>query len=144
MGDVAASKKVQAENITVECYCWLVDGWSPFWADVSSGSTVTEGKMLKKEEESVVSRLAEFSKGIDKDKVERIQAQARMSLLEGYREYIYLALNFFAFYGYLVCIVVFYYNDERDQPDYVRSMLLWMPNGDVDSWECRGRFHVDS
>merc|ERR1712029_354594 len=41
-----ASKKVQAENITVECYCWLVDGWSPFWADVSSGSTVTEGKML--------------------------------------------------------------------------------------------------
>lgn len=132
---IAASKKlseIQVKNITVEQYSWLVDGWSPFWDGGSSGSVAAEGKMATKEEEAVASKLAVFSKKIDKDISDRIVAQSRISLFEGYREYVYLVLNFFAFYGYLACIIVYYYQDESAQPDFIRSMLLWMPNGDAD------------
>lgn len=132
---IAASKKLSLsdmETITVEQYSWLLGGWSPFWAEGSSGSVVAEGKLMAKEEEAVASKLASFSKKIDQDISDRILAQSRICLFEGYREYLYLVLNFFAFYGYLVGIIVFYYQEESDQPEYIRSMLLWMPNGDAD------------
>ena len=120
------------EYITVEQYGWLVDGWAPFWAEGATTDAAAEGKMLNKEEEAIASKLAAFSKKIDSDVADRINAQARMALFEGYREYLYLVLNFFAFYGYLVCIVVFYYQDEGAQPEYIRAMMGWMPNADAD------------
>ncbi|KAL7526704.1 hypothetical protein ACHAXR_001610 [Thalassiosira sp. AJA248-18] len=132
--EVAASKKLSnIENITAEQYSWLVvDGWSPFWAEGASGIVGAEEKMLTKEEESVASKLSAFLKKIDQNTVDMIRAQARISLFEGYREYVYLVLNFFAFYGYLVSILVFYYQEETAQPDYIRAMMLWMPNADAD------------
>ena len=133
--EIKSSKKlgsVPFETITVEQYSWLVDGWSPFWAEGTSTSTVAESKQLTKEEEAVASKLVSFSKSIDGDVVERIEAQSRIALFEGYREYVYLILNFFAFYGYLACIVAYYYNDESAQPQYVRALLLWLPNTDAD------------
>jgi hypothetical protein len=131
---IAASKKLSPGTIfiSVEEYGWLVDGWSPFWTTGDSTSVAAEGKMLTKEEEAVASKLASFSKKIDADVVDRIRAQSRIALFEGYREYVYLVLNFFAFYGYLVCVLVFYYEDEKTQPDYIKAMLLWMPNADAD------------
>jgi hypothetical protein len=131
--EIAASKKgMDVESITIEQYSWLVDGWSPFWTEGSSDSISAEEKMLTKEEEAVASKLTAFSKKIDQDVADRIRLQSRISLFEGYREYIYLILNFFAFYGYFVCIVVFYYQEESVQPDYIRAMLLWKPNGEAD------------
>lgn len=131
--EIAASKKgMDVESITIEQYSWLVDGWSPFWTEGSSDSIAAEEKMLTKEEEAVASKLIAFSKKIDQDVADRIRLQSRISLFEGYREYIYLILNFFAFYGYFVCIVVFYYQEESAQPDYIRAMLLWNPNGEAD------------
>ena len=128
---IAASKKLSdVESITVEQYSWLVGGWSPFWTDGTSVGA--EEKLLSKEEEAVASKLASFAKKVDSDVTDRILAQSRICLLEGYREYIYLILNFFAFYGYLCCIIVFYYPEESAQPDYIRSMLFWMPNADAD------------
>ncbi|KAL7547721.1 hypothetical protein ACHAWF_010996 [Thalassiosira exigua] len=130
---LSAIKKLSSvENVSVEQYSWLVGGWSPFWAGGSSGFVAAEEKMVAKEEEAVASKLVAFSKKVDQDTIDRIRAQSRISLFEGYREYVYLILNFFAFYGYLVCIIVYYYQEEGSQPDYIRSMLLWMPNGDAD------------
>jgi len=130
---IASSKKLlDSKTITVEQFSWLVDGWSPFWAEGVSGSIVAEGKMLLKEEESVASKLSAFSKKIDVNISDRILAQSKISLFEGYLEYVYLILNAFAFYGYLCCIIVFYYEDVKAQPDYIRTMLLWMPNADAD------------
>ena len=127
----AKNNKVQdITNITTEQYGWLVDGWSPFWAD--GDSDLAEDKLLTKEEEGVATKLIAFAKNVDQDIVDRIKAQSRIALFEGYREYVYLVLNFFAFYGYLVCIIVFYYQEEADQPEYIRASLGWMKNDDVD------------
>ena len=129
---ISAAKKLPSDSVlTVEQYSWLVDGWSPFWSDGSSSSSAEE-KMLTKEEEAVASKLVALSKSVDQDTVNRIQAMSRIALFEGYREYVYLIINCFAFYGYLACILVFYYEDESTQPEYIRTMLLGMPNSDAD------------
>ncbi|EED95264.1 predicted protein [Thalassiosira pseudonana CCMP1335] len=122
-------------NVTVEQYSWLVDGWSPFWAEGSSGSAMdvaAEEKMLEKEEEAVASRLGALSKNVGPDIAPRIRHESRIALFEGYREYVYLVLNFFAFYGYFASILVFYFDDESKQPEYIRALLLQLPNADAD------------
>jgi hypothetical protein len=129
------AKKVspsQIEKITVEQYSWMVDGWSPFWTEASNSTVGAEEMMLAKEEEAVATHIAAFLKKVDSDTVGRIAIESRISLFEGYREYLYFILNFFAFYGYMVCIVVFYFPDEATQPQYIRSMLFNMSNADVD------------
>ena len=40
---------------------------------------------------------------------------------EGYREYLYFILNFIAFYGYLMGIIV-YYVEEENEPSGIRSL----------------------
>jgi len=115
-------------GIAVEEYGWLVGGWSPFWTGVSSDPNA-ESKLLAKEEEAV---STSFSRRIDVDVVDGILARSRVSLLEGYRECLYLVLNFFAFYGYLACILVYYHPDEISRPGYVRSMLFGMRGADAD------------
>lgn len=124
--------EADAAKLSVEEYGWLVGEWSPFWAEGTSGLVVAEGRMLTKEEEAVASRLDALSKGIGPDVVEGIRRRARRTLLEGYREYVYLVLNSFAFYGYLACIITVYYDNEDLQPEYIRAMLMWMKNGDAD------------
>eukprot|EP00569_Conticribra_weissflogii_P003689 CAMPEP_0171328494 /NCGR_PEP_ID=MMETSP0878-20121228/688_1 /TAXON_ID=67004 /ORGANISM="Thalassiosira weissflogii, Strain CCMP1336" /LENGTH=383 /DNA_ID=CAMNT_0011828347 /DNA_START=17 /DNA_END=1168 /DNA_ORIENTATION=+ len=123
------------QNITVEQYSWLVDGWTPFWASGSSGKKEdidAEAKMLTKEEESVAHQLAKAMKKVDADTAERIRAQSKVSLFEGYREYLYFIINFFAFYGYAVSILVYYFQDEKSQPEYIRALFLWLPNDHAD------------
>lgn len=119
------------QSITVEQYTWMVDGWAPFWTK-GSADHGAEDKMLEKEEEAVAVQIAAFSKKIGSDVSERIVHESKIALFEGYREYIYLLLNFFAFYGYMVCILVFYFQDEESQPAYIRAMLFYLPNGDAD------------
>jgi hypothetical protein len=122
-----------ARGITVEEYGWLVPGgWSPFWARGASNPVVSESKLLTKEEEDVASNLSSFVIRIDDDVVDGILARSRISSFEGYREYVYLALNFFAFYGYFACILVYYHPDESSRPEYVRGMLFGMKGADAD------------
>ena len=116
-------------GIAVEEYGWLVGGWSPFWSTGVSSDPNAESKLLAKEEEAV---STSFSRRIDVDVVDGILARSRVSLLEGYRECLYLVLNFFAFYGYLACILVYYHPDEISRPGYVRSMLFGMRGADAD------------
>mmetsp|Transcript_8972 Transcript_8972/g.15593 ORF Transcript_8972/g.15593 Transcript_8972/m.15593 type:complete len:369 (-) Transcript_8972:324-1430(-) len=113
------------QRLTVEEYSWLVGGWAPFWSTGASESISAEGKMLTKEEEAVASKIGSFSKKIEQDVVDNIRRNAKVSVFEGYREYVYLILNFLAFYGYFAGIVAFYYEEESTQPDYVKAMLLW-------------------
>lgn len=83
--------------------------------------------------EAVANKLEALSKSIDQDSIStRLLSQSRIASFEGYRGYVYLILNFLAFYGYLVCITVYYYQDESAQPDYIRAMLFWKSNADAD------------
>jgi len=132
---VSSKNKMESvESITVEQYSWLVDGWSPFWKGGPSASVTpaTGEKMITKEEEAVASKLATLSTNVSEEITDRLHQSAKRSLLEGYREYLYLLINFFAFYGYLACILVYYFNDESQQPDYIRAILFWLPNADAD------------
>jgi len=122
------------KSITVEEYDWLVGGWTPFWTNstTSSSDSSIETRLLSKEEEVVTSNLTSFTRRIDDDVIDNILARSRISLFEGYREYIYFILNFFAFYGYLVCILVYYHPIEASRPVYVRHMLGGMKSADAD------------
>jgi len=43
-----------------------------------------------------------------------------------------MVLNFIAFYGYLLGILVFYFQDEPQQPTVVKRALLGMDNSSAD------------
>jgi hypothetical protein len=122
------------KRITVEEYDWLIGGWTPFWTNstTSSSDVSIETKLLTKEEEAVSSNLTSFTRRIDDDVIDNILTRSRISLFEGYREYIYFILNFFAFYGYLVCILVYYHPNEESRPGYIHTMLGGMKSADAD------------
>lgn len=122
--------EIDVKNITVEEYDWLIGGWTPFWAKGVTDSA--EEKLLMKEEEEVASNLGSFTRRIDDDIIDGIFARSRISLFEGYREYVYLILNFCAFYGYLACILVYYHPNEGTRPEYARAMLGGMKSADAD------------
>lgn len=130
-------------------------GWKPFW-DAGFGlyhvlDEAKETKLMEQEKILIKQRLESIvgtSKDDNKAKQMSIQKQqsvvaqsVRKSMLfEGYREYLYLILNTIAWYGYGVCIVVYYYPDELKQPDWMRLLLLNFSNDDV---EWRGNFAGD-
>jgi hypothetical protein len=61
--------------------------------------------------------------------------------LEGYREYVYFVMNCVAFYGYLVGIIVYYWEDEMKQPAWIQQGLLLGMNNTHADWH--GNFAGD-
>lgn len=127
----------EVDGLTVEEFGWLTSDdltTSPlFWTngDVSS-SVAADAKVLTKAEEAVVSKLEQLAKSVDPQVAETLLVKSKVSRFEGLREYVYLVLNFFAFYGYATCIIVYYFQKEEEQPSFMRSMLLHLPNADAD------------
>lgn len=117
---------------------WLNKGWKPFWVSpaASKFDVMAEEKMLLKEMEIVKKTVQNATEPeniiMTKEDVEVVKVAGRTSRLEGYREYIYFLFNFIAFYGYLLGIVVYYFDDEEKQPDYVKSLKFGYNNGDAD------------
>lgn len=66
------------------------------------------------------------------EKAKELLAQVRATRMEGYREFFYLVVNAIAFYGYLVGIIVYYWDDEVSQPVWIKRLLLNMTNSDAD------------
>ena len=124
-----------------------VAGWVPFWdagvgvlAAVDSSS---EEKEVAAEVARVQDHLEQLVGGDDRDKdggrqehiaekANELLAKVRIYRLEGYREFLYLLLNSIAFYGYMVGILVFYWQKEDEQPLWLRRGLLYMNNSDAD------------
>jgi len=125
------------DGLTVEKFGWLSaddnDASPLFWTngDVSS-DVATDGKMLSKAEDAVATKLAKLAKTVDPQVAESILVKSEVSRFEGLREYGYLVLNFFAFYGYAACILVYYFQNEETQPSFIRAALLHLPNADAD------------
>lgn len=123
--------------LTVEEFGWLSaddNGTSPlFWTDGDvPNDVVTDGKMLTKAEDSVATKLSKLAKTVDPQVAENLTIKSELSRFEGLREYLYLVLNFFAFYGYGACILVYYFQDEKTQPSFLKAALLHLPNTDAD------------
>ena len=133
------SGKVTADDVDLSSLEALT-GWLPFW-DAGVGpfepAPKNEDKLMSKETASIQRALDDIlgsDKKDDKDEkarkaklrdtAEQLLEKARITRLEGYREFLYLVLNAIAFYGYLVAIIVFYYDNEETQPYWIRQYAL--------------------
>jgi hypothetical protein len=101
--------------------------WVPFWLERDG-----DKKAISEETDLVQRTLQIYRGGKDdgekEDKirqstlegiVERLRKDAHTTKMEGYRELVLFALNFVAFYGYLMGIVCFYL-DEANEPAWMK------------------------
>jgi hypothetical protein len=133
-------------TMQLSTFCVLTD-WSPFWtAGVGLFETYTdedEAEQVRAEIDYVNDQLNNIvgEKADLTYMVDDLFVAAKITKLEGYREFVYFILNAVAFYGYLLGIVVYYFGDELKQPALVRHLKLGMTNSDAD-W--RGNFTGDA
>lgn len=141
------STKLTAKDMGVTSLDVLSD-WKPFWSSgvdlLDTHDTSTEDKQMEVEKQMIVKVIQsivgkekdEDKKGVSSaelsERADELLADAKITRLEGYREYLYFVINLVAFYGYLVGILVYYFNNEEEQPTYVRKLLLGMNNSDAD------------
>lgn len=127
-----------------------LSGWLPFWDSGTSAfetsSAEIDTKNMNSEKVKLVGILNTLgveskTKGEKEEKIARenlkakageLKSSVRVTVWEGYREFIYLILNALAFYGYLVGIIVYVWDDEQHQPTSVRALLLNMENSHAD------------
>ncbi len=134
--------KDMQQFLTLDAYTLLVikgdTGWKPFWTEgAQSGIDAdAEEKMFTKEIEALEVNLKSFvsSDGaiVTADKASAIESMAKGSVLEGYREYVYFLFNLIAFYGYLLGVVAFYFDDEENQHVAIKHLKLGYSNADAD------------
>lgn len=136
-----------------------LSGWLPFWdagvMDWWNYDAQEEEEKMKLEVQEVQKILHDIlgttqAKKEDGDEEKRLQTQnlrateleglAQVTRSEGYREYMYFMLNAIACYGYSLCIIVYYWPEEIEQPYWLRWSLLHMQN-DLADW--RGNFAGD-
>jgi len=135
----------------------LSDG-EPFWnstvSPFNNADPSEQAKQMKAEQatfQAVIDTFVESS-GNDKDgeKESKIRADKAAELLDavlvtrlaGWREYVYLVLNTVAFYGYGLCILVYYFPesgvDSKDnivpiqQPQWVERLKFGLSDADAD------------
>ena len=136
------------EIINAETFGWVQNGgWCPFWTECSSLSVdITEGKMLAKEVEKVQNiihaLLTDEKKSENKNikivqqaakaATEKLEAEAERQEWEGYLEYAFFVLNFIAFYGYLLGVVCYYYQEHELHGSYTGMLKFGFSNNDAD------------
>jgi len=129
---------VETRWLTFETYNLLLgDDWNPFWAkgDVSSVDRMAEGKMFEKEIELLKSNVKSFTESeviMDSKTAARLEKRAETFKWEGYREFGSLIFNCFAFYGYAMALVSYYFDDEETQPGYIKNCKFGYSNMDAD------------
>jgi hypothetical protein len=132
--------------------------WVPFWSARCSGSNYVKfrglnediqlladeilkvqtmlddmtGATSAKKKADDVAAMNKLRDQIQKDVATAIQPMIAITRWEGYREYIYFVLNTVAWYGYGMCIVVYYWPKVLQQPDWIRILLLYFDNDDAD------------
>lgn len=123
-------------------------GWSPFWTeDIKGGLSDAELKTkLLDETEAVHKSIISFTGTKNTSKTTKLFDATELthaafySRMEGLREFLYFVLNFIAFYGYLLGVLVYYYDDDENDPTHISLTKLFMTNKDAD-W--RGNFIGD-
>lgn len=132
-------------------------GWVPFWdagvdPALAAPDPKEEEKLIEKEFAIVTSKIKEIlgdpanndgkakddskekaRKQLQQEKAEELIVRSKVTRWEGYREYLYFVINAIAFYGYLLSVIVFYFDDEDNKPHTVRYVLMHMGN-EVADW----------
>mmetsp|Transcript_19915 Transcript_19915/g.43276 ORF Transcript_19915/g.43276 Transcript_19915/m.43276 type:complete len:401 (+) Transcript_19915:112-1314(+) len=157
--DVVVAGKKDAFNptyVNVTRYEFMEPGWVPFFeggitpfssptkADEESNKIAQETKQVEQTLNLWFATDTDTAKDDSKEKDAKIRTEAienavatmNKSLSElstkGYREFLYLVLNFVAFYGYLMAIVGFYYPDDDFQPNWIKAMKFGYDNNFAD------------
>lgn len=141
---LTSGKGVSEETLNAETYEWLVmDGWSPFWKDEYGAFEPlpkNEAENLDEETKKLNTTLTalttkskqhELATTLNKT-ASRLEPEIWMLRMEGYREFLYLVINWIAFYGYMLSILVYYYDEEEYQPTHVWSLKMGQKNEDAD------------
>lgn len=134
--------KVPAVILTDDTFAVLLQkGWTPFWAGKSSLDDDDEEQEITKEVSNLVAELEAWTNEKDntamkatiKETAARLDADAVTTRYQAYREIFYFLLNFVAFYGYMIGVLVYYKNaEDHEQPIYVRGLKLGLSNNDAD------------
>lgn len=114
--------------------------WKPFWTKPamaqSSLDVMADDKVLEKECEKIEQDVDEKSKPevilLDGNQVQELECTVRTLRMEGYRESLYFLFNFIAFYGYMLGILTYYFDEEKDQHYIVRQLKLGHSNKDAE------------
>jgi F0F1-type ATP synthase assembly protein I len=137
-----------AKDIGLDTFEYLTE-WKPFWEKGASMREVFDAehelKLMQAETSKVQSLLFDIvgkekdekekeSKIRQREKVQDLLDAVKVTKVEGYREFFYLMLNSIAFFGYLMGIVTYYYDDELKQPWFVQNALLLGMNNTVADW----------
>ena len=148
-------KKTAAEQLLgYETYCWIREGgWSPFWEKPATSPRA--GKKAQMEEDAALDReikqVRAFVEGLTHGdrrttSVKAFVAEAKDACEEdgrldelsvetrwhGYLEYIFFVLNFIAFYGYMLGILTYYFDDDYLEGTYTGSLRLGYNNASAD------------
>jgi len=128
--------------LTDETFAVLLQkGWTPFWAGKSGLDDAAEEQELSKEVSNLVSELESWTKDKDnkamkatiQETAKRLEADAITTRYEAYREIVYFLLNFVAFYGYMIGVLMYYKDaEDHEQPVYVRTLKMGLSNADAD------------
>eukprot|EP00536_Pseudo-nitzschia_multiseries_P012209 jgi/Psemu1/290146/fgenesh1_pg.452_\ len=155
IGVVSSGTAFNPDYVNVTRYEFMEPGWVPFYEGgigaLAPAKEDEERNTLAKETKRVEQTLdlwfapsAATTKDDSKEKDAKIRREAIDNALatmkgslnelsvKGYREFVYLVLNFIAFYGYLMAIVGFYYPDDDFQPNWIKSMKFGYDNNFAD------------
>merc|ERR1712238_375193 len=92
-------------------------------------------KNTKKKNDDIHEKEQKVRKEYIQSSVDSMQQSLSSLSWTGYREVVYFYLNLFAFYGYLMSILAFYFpeNADHEQPVWIQSLKLNYTN-DVADW----------
>mmetsp|Transcript_15173 Transcript_15173/g.33935 ORF Transcript_15173/g.33935 Transcript_15173/m.33935 type:complete len:252 (-) Transcript_15173:219-974(-) len=144
----ASETDVDAVNEAYASPSGRFECFDPFKNEMSSTDVNEAFKIIAKAKASVAISLDMWkckdneriklkeAQGTNNPKIEAaispLLASADRLQFEGCRELLYFLLNFIAFYGYMLCILVYYFDDESLQPTGIRKLQFGMSNSDAD------------
>mmetsp|Transcript_14873 Transcript_14873/g.30658 ORF Transcript_14873/g.30658 Transcript_14873/m.30658 type:complete len:375 (-) Transcript_14873:129-1253(-) len=135
-------RRLNAADIDLPSFEALTE-WLPFWDsgvsafETSIPESAVEEKLVLEEKFKIQKSLDQFTTEKAKivvlqDKANELLAASRVARLEGYREFLYFILNSIAFYSYMFCVLVFYFDKEETKPETVRSLMFYLDNESAD------------
>jgi len=133
--------KVPHVILTDETFAFLLQKeWTPFWNGKSGLDDAEQEKGISEELANLVSELESWTQDKDNKAMKatiqktaaRLETDAVTTRYEAYREFLYFILNFVAFYGYMLAVLVFYRDNEDDQHVSVRTLKFGLNNADAD------------
>lgn len=147
---ISQKQKVSSELLMDEqVFTWIAGSeskWEPFW---NTYLKISNDDFISKYITAEVMNVGEIVKYLTSDKGhdedtnifqkklgQRLKSDAFHLNMEGWREYAYFIFNLFAFYGYSISILCYYFEEDenRQQPNYYVSQYMMKMDNETADW----------